>query len=152
MRLVVAADHSGFLLKGPILEALKSWGHEAIDIGTDNSCVRVDFPDLAEKVCRMVLSGEVDRGLMVCGSGVGACIAANKFTGIRAALCHDIYSAHQSVEHDNTNVICLGAQIVGEKLALELVKSFLDARFTADEYFRRRDAKLTEMERRLKAE
>jgi ribose 5-phosphate isomerase B len=152
MRLVVAADHSGFPLKGPILDAVRSWGHEAIDIGTDNDRVRVDFPDLAERVCRMVLSGEVDRGIMVCGSGIGACIAANKFRGIRAALCHDIYSAHQSVEHDNANVICLGAQIVGARLAFELLKSFLDARFTTEEYFRRRDAKLSELENRLRDE
>ncbi|MHB1162820.1 MAG: ribose 5-phosphate isomerase B [Chloroflexota bacterium] len=149
MRLIVAADHSGFHLKDPIINALRSWGHEVLDVGTFTPQPRVDFPDLAEKVCPPILSGEVDRGIMVCGSGIGACIAANKFTGIRAGVCHDIYSAHQSVEHDNANVLCLGAQIVGEKLAYELLRAFVDARFTEEEYFRQRDVKLAALERRL---
>ncbi len=136
-------------MKGPIITALRSWGHEVLDVGTFAPQPRVDFPDLAEKVCPRVLSGESDRGVMVCGTGMGACIAANKFAGIRAAVSHDSYSAHQCVEHDNANVLCLGAQIVGVKLAIELLRVFVDARFTTEEYFRGRDAKLADLERRL---
>lgn len=149
MRIVVAADHSGFHMKDSIIQALRSWGHDVQDVGTFAPAPRVDFPDLAETVCGKILSGEVHRGVMVCGSGLGAAIAANKFVGIRAGVCHDIYSAHQSVEHDNANVLCLGAQVIGERLAHELLKAFVDARFTDEEYFRRRDAKLADLERRI---
>ena len=107
MRLVVGGDHAGFPLKGPIVETLRSWGHEVTDVGT-YSTDPVDFPDIAEMVCETVRKDEAERGIMVCGTGVGACIAANKFRGIRAALCHDVYSAHQSVEHDDVNVLCIG--------------------------------------------
>src|SRR5690606_1675332 len=107
------------------------------------------FPDIAEEVCSRVLSGEAERGIMVCGTGVGAAIAANKYPGIRAALCHDTYSAHQSVEHDDVNVLCLGAQIVGERLAFELLASFLAAEHSEEPHFRRRVAKLGELERRF---
>lgn len=149
MRLAVAADHSGFAMKDPIIERLRSWGHQVTDLGTDAPRPRVDFPDLAEKVCGELLSGRADRGVMVCGSGIGACMAANKFPGIRAGVCHDIWSAHQSVEHDNANVLCLGAQVVGEKVIYELLRAFVDAQFTEEEYFRRRDDKLSALERRL---
>lgn len=149
MRIVVAADHSGFPLKAHIVETLRSWGHDVLDVGTFNPQPRVDFPDLAEKVCPRVISGECDRGVMVCGTGMGACMAANKFAGIRAAVCHDSYSAHQCVEHDNANVLCLGAQIVGVKLATELLGAFMGATFTTEEYFVQRDAKLALLERRL---
>lgn len=149
MRLAVAADHSGFAMKDPIIEKLRFWGHQVTDLGTFAPLPRVDFPDLAEKVCGELLSGRADRGVMVCGSGIGACMAANKFPGIRAGVCHDIWSAHQSVEHDNANVLCLGAQVVGEKVIYELLKAFVDAQFTEEEYFRRRDAKLSALERRL---
>ena len=147
MRLVVGGDHAGFPLKGPVVETLRSWGHEVTDVGTD-STDPVDFPDIAELVCETVRKGEAERGIMVCGTGVGAAIAANKFRGIRAALCHDVYSAHQSVEHDDVNVLCIGAQIVGDKLAFDLLRAFLDAEHSPDEEFRRRVAKLTELEDR----
>ena len=147
-RLVVGCDHAGFPLKGPVINALRDWGHVVIDVGT-HSTEPVDFPDIAEEVCSRVLSGEAERGIMVCGTGVGAAIAANKYPGIRAALCHDTYSAHQSVEHDDVNVLCLGAQIVGERLAFELLASFLAAEHSEEPHFRRRVAKLGELERRF---
>ena len=147
MRVVVGGDHAGFALKGPIVELLRSWGHDVTDVGT-HSLEPVDFPDIARTLCDRVLSGAADRGVMVCGTGVGAAIAANKVPGIRAAVCHDVYSAHQCVEHDNVNVLCLGAQIVGDKLAAELLRAFLAAEFSTDEEFRRRVAKLEAMDRR----
>jgi ribose 5-phosphate isomerase B len=126
---------------------LRSWGHDVTDVGTD-STDPVDFPDIAELVCEAVRKGDAERGIMVCGTGVGAAIAANKFRGIRAALCHDVYSAHQSVEHDDVNVLCIGAQIVGDKLAFDLVRAYLEAEHSPDEEFRRRVAKLAELEGR----
>ena len=126
---------------------MRSWGHEVTDVGTD-STDPVDFPDIAQLVCEAVREGDAERGIMVCGTGVGACIAANKFRGIRAALCHDVYSAHQSVEHDDVNVLCIGAQIVGDKLAFDLLRAFLEAEHSTDEEFRRRVAKLAELEGR----
>ena len=147
MRLVIGGDHAGFPLKGPVVETLRSWGHEVTDVGTD-STDPVDFPDIAQLVCEAVREGDAERGIMVCGTGVGACIAANKFRGIRAALCHDVYSAHQSVEHDDVNVLCIGAQIVGDKLAFDLLRAFLEAEHSPDEEFRRRVAKLAELEDR----
>jgi ribose 5-phosphate isomerase B len=126
---------------------LRSWGHDVTDVGTD-STDPVDFPDIAELVCETVRKGDAERGIMVCGTGVGAAIAANKFRGIRAALCHDVYSAHQSVEHDDVNVLCIGAQIVGDKLAFDLLRAFLEAEHSPDEEFRRRVAKLAELEGR----
>jgi ribose 5-phosphate isomerase B len=151
MRLVVGGDHAGFPLKGPVVQVLRAWGHEVVDVGT-HSPEPVDFPDIAQQVCDAVRAGRADRGIMVCGTGVGACIAANKVPGIRAALCHDVYSAHQCVEHDDVNVLCLGAQIVGETLALELLRTYLDARFSTEAQFRRRVAKIGELERRAAAE
>lgn len=147
MRIVVGGDHAGFLLKGTVVDTLRSWGHEVADVGT-NSPDPVDFPDIAELVCEAVLGGEAERGIMVCGTGVGASIAANKFRGIRAAVCHDVYSAHQSVEHDDVNVLCIGAQIVGNQLAFELLRTFLEARHMPDEEYRRRVAKLVKLEDR----
>lgn len=147
MRLVVGGDHAGFPLKGPVVDTLRSWGHEVADVGTDSS-EPVDFPDIAELVCEAVREGDAERGIMVCGTGVGASIAANKFRGIRAALCHDVYSAHQSVEHDDVNVLCIGAQIVGDKLAFDLLRAFLEAEHSPDEEYRRRVAKLAELEGR----
>ena len=126
---------------------MRSWGHEVTDVGTD-STDPVDFPDIAQLVCEAVREGDAERGIMVCGTGVGACIAANKFRGIRAALCHDVYSAHQSVEHDDVNVLCIGAQIVGDKLAFDLLRAYLEAEHSPDEEFRRRVAKLAELEGR----
>ena len=146
MRLAVGGDHAGFALKGLLIATLRGDGHEVRDFGA-YSPEPVDFPDVARLVCGAVLAGEVARGIMVCGTGVGASIAANKIPGIRAAVCHDLYSAHQGVEHDDVNVLCLGAQIVGELMARELARTFLTARFDGSEEFRRRVAKLAELDR-----
>lgn len=146
MRLAVGGDHAGFPLKQPLMEALRGDGHEVTDLGAYNPAP-VDFPDVARRVCDEVLQGRADRGIMVCGTGVGACVAANKISGIRAALCHDLYSAHQCVEHDDVNVLCLGAQIVGPLLAKEIIDTFLAARFLDTEEFRRRVEKLAVMDR-----
>ncbi len=147
MKLALGGDHAGFPLKGPVIKLLRSWGHEVKDCGSYTPDP-VDFPDIAAKVCDEIKSGRVQRGVMVCGTGVGACIAGNKIKGIRAALCHDTYSAHQSVEHDDVNLLCLGAQIVGIKLVEEILKAFLSAEFSTAEEFRRRVRKLAEMENR----
>jgi ribose 5-phosphate isomerase B len=148
MRIVIGADHAGFELKEFIIDDLARAGHEVLDKGT-HSTEEVDFPDYARAVGEAVLGGEAERGILVCGSGVGACIAANKLAGIRASLCHDIYSAHQGVEHDDMNVLCLGAQIIGPQVALELVRAFLAARFSGEERYRRRLAKIEAMEREM---
>jgi ribose 5-phosphate isomerase B len=145
MRLVVGGDHAGFRLKGPVVRALRAEGHEVLDVGTDSD-EPVDFPDIAQRLTATLLTGEAERGIMVCGTGVGAAIAANKVSGIRAAVCHDLYSAHQCVEHDDVNVLCLGAQIVGELMALELIETYLGARFNDTEEFRRRVEKLSRMD------
>lgn len=146
MRLALAGDHAGHALKARLLDILPEWGHEVEHLGAFTPDP-VDFPDLAEAVGTAVLAGRADRGIMVCGTGVGACIAANKLPGIRAALCHDAHSAHQSVEHDDANVLCLGAQIVGEWLALDLIRTYLAAEFADEEPFRRRLAKVAALER-----
>ncbi|MGH2458451.1 MAG: ribose 5-phosphate isomerase B [Chloroflexota bacterium] len=147
MRLAIGGDHAGFTLQDPIVRALQAWGHEIRRFGPQTP-EPVDFPDVAREIGAAVVSGKMDRGIMVCGTGVGASIAANKIAGIRAAVCHDLYSAHQCVEHDDVNVLCLGAQIVGELLAIEIVRTFLEARFSTREEFRRRVAKLAELDRR----
>lgn len=145
MRLVVGSDHAGWPLKSSVIEYIKSLGHEVVDVGSYDD-KPVDFPDIARKVCAMVTAKDAERGIMVCGTGVGASIAANKVRGIRAAVCHDVHSAHQSVEHDDVNVMCIGAQIVGPWLANDLVAAYLAARFSTDEDFRRRVLKLQQME------
>ncbi|MBV9328403.1 MAG: ribose 5-phosphate isomerase B [Chloroflexi bacterium] len=145
MRVVVGGDHAGFALKGPVVEALRTWGHDVTDVGTHSS-EPVDFPDIARQLCSVIQRGEAERGVMVCGTGVGAAIAANKHSGIRAAVCHDVYSAHQCVEHDDVNVLCLGAQIVGDQLAFDLLRTYLAAEFSTSEEFRRRVAKLADLE------
>jgi len=145
MRLVVGSDHAGWSLKSSVVAHIKSLGHEVVDAGSYDD-KPVDFPDIARKVCAMVTSREADRGIMVCGTGVGASIAANKVRGIRAAVCHDVHSAHQSVEHDDVNVMCIGAQIVGPWLAKDLIAAYLDAKFSTAEEFRRRVAKLADMD------
>ena len=145
MRLVVGSDHAGWSLKSSVVAHIKSLGHEVVDAGSYDD-KPVDFPDVARKVCAMVTSREAERGIMVCGTGVGASIAANKIRGIRAAVCHDVHSAHQSVEHDDVNVMCIGAQIVGAWLAVDLVSSYLSAEFSTDEDFRRRVEKLRVMD------
>ncbi len=145
LKLVIGCDHAGFSLKGPLIELLRSWGHSVNDVGT-YSAAPVDFPDIAKKVCAEILSSRAQRGIMVCGTGVGAAIAGNKIHGIRAALCHDTFCAHQCVEHDDVNLLCLGAWVIGVKLAEEILRAYLNARFSTDEDFRRRVRKLEELE------
>lgn len=145
MRIVIGSDHAGYPLKATIVEFVKSLGHEVHDVGSYDPNP-VDFPDIARQVTDRISAGEAERGLMVCGTGVGASIAANKVKGIRAAVCHDVHSAHQSVEHDDVNVMCIGAQIVGPWLAKDLVEAYLKAEFSTDEDFRRRVRKLAEMD------
>lgn len=145
MRLVIGSDHAGWALKGAVIEHVRLLGHEVIDVGSYDD-TPVDFPDVARALAGKLTSGEADRGIMVCGTGVGASIAANKMKGIRAAVCHDIHSAHQSVEHDDVNVMCIGAQIVGPWLAKDLISSYLSAEFSTDEDFRRRVEKLQQMD------
>ena len=145
MRLVIGSDHAGWTLKGAVVEHIKALGHEVVDVGSYDE-KPVDFPDVARKVAGKITAGEVERGIMVCGTGVGASIAANKMKGIRAAVCHDVHSAHQSGEHDDVNVLCIGAQIVGSWLAKDLITAFLDAQFSTEEDFRRRVAKLHQMD------
>ncbi|MBN2386782.1 MAG: ribose 5-phosphate isomerase B [Anaerolineales bacterium] len=140
MRIALACDHAGFPLKGTILELVRGSGHEVLDLGTD-STAPVDYPDYSEKLGRAIQNGESERGILVCGSGVGACIAANKLTGIYAGICHDTYSAHQGVEHDAMNVLCIGARIIGPELAGEIVAAFLGARFIGREPGQERHAR-----------
>lgn len=132
MRVAVGFDHAGFPLKAAVLAAVRAGGHQALDVGT-NSLEPVDFPDIAQAVGREIQSGAAERGILVCGSGVGACIAANKMTGLYASVCHDLYSAAQGVVHDDMNVLCLGARVIGTELAAELIGAFLAARFGGDE-------------------
>lgn len=146
MRIVVGADHRGYELKDEIAAALKQAGHETLDVGT-HSADSVDYPDYARAIGGALTDGRAERGVLVCGSGVGASIAANKIRGVRAALCHDTYSARQGVEHDDMNVLCLGARVIDSELALELVTAFLDARLSDEERYRRRLEKVAEMER-----
>lgn len=149
MRVAVACDHAGFPLKDEVIKAVREAGHEPVDLGT-HSTESVDYPDYAEKLGRAIQEGQAERGVLVCGSGVGACIAANKINGIYAGLCHDVYSAHQGVEHDDMNVLCLGARIIGPALAPELVKAFLSAEFSDEERHRRRVGKVRGLEQRGK--
>jgi ribose 5-phosphate isomerase B len=145
MKLAVAADHAGFPLKELIIEGLRKLGHETIDLGT-NSTAPVDYPDYAQAVARAVLDGRVDRAILVCGSGAGACVAANKFRGIRAATCHDSFSARQCVEDDDVNVLCLGARVIGPNLAGELVGDYVNAKFSGAERHKRRLGKIANFE------
>ena len=146
MRISVAADHNGYELKNEISEILKRDGHDVIDIGPHSLDPLDDYPDFAKPLAKSVSSGETDRGIMVCGSGVGASVAANKVKGVRAAVCHDIYSAHQGVEHDNMNILCLGSRIVGTEVVRELVSAFITAEYTNEERHARRLNKVIEME------
>jgi ribose 5-phosphate isomerase B len=147
MRLVVGSDHAGFVLKQEIAEELRKRGHEVLDVGTC-STEPVDYPDSAEAVGLAVVDGRAERGVLICGSGVGASVAANKIPGIRACVCHDAYSAHQGVEHDDMNVLVLGGRIIGPALAQELVLAFLGARFSGEERHVRRLAKVKAIEAR----
>jgi ribose 5-phosphate isomerase B len=145
MKLVIGSDHAGFPLKGPLIKILQSWNYNVKDVGSFNP-EPVDFPDIALLLADEIISGRAERGIMVCGTGVGAAIACNKIQGIRAALCHDTYSAHQCVEHDNVNVLCIGAQIIGQSLAEEILNNYLKAKFSTEEQFRRRVKKLDEFD------
>jgi ribose 5-phosphate isomerase B len=146
MRIALGCDHGGFPLKSRIVKVLQAEGHDIVDCGTNDSCA-VDYPDYAVKVGRVILEGKADRGVLLCGSGVGISVAANKIPGIRAGVCHDSYSAHQGVEHDDMNVLCLGARIIGEELAVELVVAFVRAKFSNEERHVRRLGKVLEIER-----
>ena len=145
LRVALGADHGGFALKNELLRRLRDTC-EIIDIGAHNFDPADDYPDFAKAVAQAVASGEVQRGLLICGSGVGSCIVANKVPGIRACLCHDTYSAHQGVEHNDMNVLCLGARVIGLELATELVTTFLKARFSSEERHRRRLEKVLAIE------
>jgi ribose 5-phosphate isomerase B len=145
MKLVVASDHAGVALKARVLEQLLSDGHEVADLGT-HTTDPVDYPDYARKVALAVLSGQAERAVLICGSGAGACVAANKFKGIRAATCHDSFSARQCVQDDDVNVLCLGARVIGPELALDVVRDYVGAGFSGAERHRRRLAKVAAFE------
>ncbi|HKI11102.1 MAG TPA: ribose 5-phosphate isomerase B [Candidatus Acidoferrum sp.] len=148
MKIVVGSDHAGFQLKNEMANLLKSLGHDVLDVGAYDERPS-DYPDFAEAVGSAVLDGRAERGVLICGSGVGASVAANKLAGIRAGMCHDTYSAHQGVEHDNINVLVLGSRVVGVKLAEDLVKAFLGAQFTGEERHVRRLAKVKALEDKM---
>jgi beta-phosphoglucomutase family hydrolase/RpiB/LacA/LacB family sugar-phosphate isomerase len=150
MRIVMGADHAGFRLKEDLAAHLRQLGHQVVDVGAHGT-EAVDYPDYAEAVSKTLLDGQADRGVLICGSGVGASVAANKLPGIRAGLCHDAYSAHQGVEHDNMNILVLGARVIGPALARELVTAYLAARFTDEERHGRRLEKVAAIERRYSA-
>ncbi|MGH9344790.1 MAG: ribose 5-phosphate isomerase B [Terriglobia bacterium] len=150
MRIVLGSDHAGFDLKQDLLEFVRGLGHEILDVGA-HSKDPVDYPDYSEAVGLAVKEGRADRGVLICGSGVGASVAANKIPGIRAGLCHDTYSAHQGVEHDDMNVLVMGARVIGDELARELVRAYLGAKFSGEERHRRRLEKVKEIEARYGA-
>ena len=149
MNVGVAFDHRGVHLREEILQALVEDGHEIVDLGTNTDAKRIDYPDKAKEVGEAILSGDAERGILVCGSGVGASVAASKMRGIRAAICHDVYSAHQGVEHDDMNVLCLGSEVIGPSVAQELVRAFLGARFDGGERYVERLRKVEVMERQM---
>ena len=151
MRVAVAFDHRGVKLRERLLEVVAALGHEAVDLGTDKPEPRIDYPDKAREIGEAIRSGEAERAVFVCGSGVGASVAANKIPGVRAGLCHDHYSAHQGVEHDDMNVLVMGGRVVGESVALELVQAFLEAKYTAEERHERRLNKIKAIEQRYTA-
>jgi ribose 5-phosphate isomerase B len=145
VKVAVAFDHRGVHLRDAVLDALTP--HEVVDLGTDTDAVRIDYPDKAREIGEAILAGEAERGVLVCGSGVGASVAACKLPGIRAAICHDVYSAHQGVEHDDMNILCLGSEVVGPSLTRDLIDTFLAARFNGGERYVRRLKKIEDMER-----
>jgi ribose 5-phosphate isomerase B len=147
MRIAVAFDHRGVHLRDAVFEALTE--HEIVDLGTDTDAVRIDYPDKAREVGEAILGGNAERGVLVCGSGVGASVAACKLPGIRAAICHDVYSAHQGVEHDDMNVLCLGSEVVGPSIAADLIRAFLGAGFDGGERYVKRLQKIEAMERNI---
>jgi ribose 5-phosphate isomerase B len=145
VKVAIAFDHRGVRLRDAVLESLA--GHSVVDLGTDTDAVRIDYPEKAREIGEAILGGDAERGVLVCGSGVGASIAACKLPGIRAAICHDVYSAHQGVEHDNMNVLCLGSEVVGPALARDLVTTFLGARFDGGERYVKRLQMIEDIER-----
>ena len=145
MNVAVASDHAGYPLKAPVIEELRKAGHQVTDLGTD-STEPVDYPDFARAVAQAILAGRVERAVLICGSGAGASVAANKFRGIRAATCHDSFSARQCVGDDDVNVLCLGARVIGPELALDLVRDYVSARFSGAERHRRRLGKIAAFE------
>jgi len=149
MNVAVAFDHRGVLLRAKVVETLEADGHKVVDLGTDTDTQRIDYPDKAREIGDALVGGRAERGVLVCGSGVGASVAACKVAGIRAAICHDAYSAHQGVEHDDMNVLCLGSEVVGPSLAAELVRAFVGARFDGGERYVRRLDKVAAMEREI---
>jgi ribose 5-phosphate isomerase B len=149
MNVAVAFDHRGVHLRAVVLELLQDDGHTIVDLGTDTDTPRIDYPDKAREIGQAVKSGNAERGILVCGSGVGASVAASKIAGIRAATCHDTYSAHQGVEHDDMNILCLGSEVIGPSLAVELVRAFLGAQFDGGERYVRRLEKVAAMEREM---
>jgi ribose 5-phosphate isomerase B len=149
MKVAVAADHAGSPLLAPVVAELRRLGHETLDLGTHDAVTPDDYPDRAAELASTLKEGRAERGVLICGSGVGASVAANKVRGIRAALCHDTYSAHQGVEHDQMNVLCLGARVVGEALALELVRAFLAACISTEARHLRRVEKIAALESRF---
>ena len=149
MRVAVGADHAGVPMNEVAIAELRRLGHEVLDLGTHDAAQADDYPDYAAAVAQEVASGRCERGLLICGSGVGVSVAANKVRGIRAGLCHEIYSAHQGVEHDDMNIMCLGARVIGRELMLDLVRAFLAARFTGEERHRRRLGKIISLEQRF---
>jgi len=146
VKVAVAFDHRGVHLRNTILDTLREAGHEIVDLGTDTDAVRIDYPEKAAQIGAAIKDGEAERGVLVCGSGVGASVAACKIAGIRAAICHDMYSAHQGVEHDDMNVLCLGSEVVGPSLAADLVRTFLAARFDGEERHAARLEEIKKME------
>jgi ribose 5-phosphate isomerase B len=147
MRVAVAFDHRGVKLRERVLEELAELGHDTVDLGTADASVRVDYPVKAREIGEAIRAGDAERGVLVCGSGVGASVAASKLPGIRAAICHDSYSAHQGVEHDDMNVLCLGSEVVGAELAADLVRTFLGARFGGGERYVKRLEMIKDLER-----
>lgn len=147
MRIAVGADHAGVPLNERVIADLRRLGHDVVDLGTHDASQPDDYPDYAAAVAKEVASGRCERGLLICGSGVGVTVAANKVPGIRACMCHDIYSAHQGVEHDDMNVLCLGARVIGPELMLDLVRAYVGAQFTKEERHVRRLAKVMAMEK-----
>lgn len=146
MKIAIAADHGGFPLKAELIRLIQSLGHQVEDLGSHHLDASDDYPDFAQAVGQSIQQGKTQRAVLLCGSGVGACVAANKMKGVRAGLCHDSYSAHQGVEHDDINVLCLGARIIGPALATELVTAFVSARFTAEQRHARRLEKVKAIE------
>jgi ribose 5-phosphate isomerase B len=147
MRVAVAFDHRGVKLRDRVLAELAGLGHETVDLGTDSPDALIDYPDKARELGEAILAGAAERGILICGSGVGASVAACKLPGIRAAVCHDAYSAHQGVEHDDMNVLCLGSEIIGEELAAELVRTYVNAQFNGGERYVRRLEKVRDLEK-----